>query len=36
MMIHCGKAAKRIGMLGISARNMKECGDGDSDTDWYR
>jgi len=36
MMIRCGMAVKRMGMLGMSVRKMKaltDCEDEDSDTD---
>jgi hypothetical protein len=37
MMIYCGMAVKRIGMLTVSVRKMKLLTlNGDSDTDWYR
>jgi len=35
MMIHCGMAVKRIGMLTANVRKMKALTvNGDSDTDW--
>jgi hypothetical protein len=35
MMICCGMAVKRMGMLGVSVRKMKALTEGgDSDTDW--
>jgi len=35
MMIYCGMAVKRIGMLAVSVRKMKALTvNGDSDTDW--
>jgi hypothetical protein len=36
MMICCGMAVKRAGMLGVSVRKMKaltDCEDGNNDTD---
>ena len=35
MMICCGMAVKRIGMLGVNVRKREgtDCEDGDSDTD---
>jgi len=36
-MVHCGMAAKRMGVLGVSVWKMKALTvDGDSDTDWKR
>jgi len=35
MMIHCGMAVKKIGMLAVSVRKMKALTvNGESDTDW--
>jgi len=36
MMICCGMAVERMGMLGVSVRKMKafNCEDGDGDTAW--
>ena len=35
MMICCGMAVKRMGMLRVSVKKMKALSkDGDSDTDW--
>jgi len=35
MLIYCGMAVKRIGMLAVSVRQMKALTvNGDSDTDW--
>jgi hypothetical protein len=35
MMICCGMAVKRMGMLRVNVRKMKALSeDGDSDTDW--
>jgi len=35
MMIYCGMAVKRIGMLAVSMRKTKAITvNGDSDTDW--
>ena len=35
MVICCGMAVKRMGMLGVSVRKMTtDCEDADGDTDW--
>jgi len=36
IMICCGMAMQRIGVLGVSVRKMKAlgCDDGDTDTGW--
>jgi hypothetical protein len=37
IMICCGMAMKRMGMLGVSVRKTKaDCADADSDTHWLR
>jgi len=36
VMICCGMAMKRMGMLGCEEDEGTNCEDGDSDTDWER
>ena len=37
MMICCGMAVKRLGMLGVMCEEVEgtDCEDGDNDDDWY-